>query len=88
MLCGCFLGFGGCMKHTNLTTRYIARDNYLVGHMLHRKYLIIIDGNLDKIKKLTINTSYVRSGEDTRLKLPILSHDPDANCPGACVFVC
>ena len=84
MISGCFLGLRGSSEHTYLATRHILRGEYDIGHKLAGKTWYGIDGTLDKTKKLTVHSSYVRSLEDTRLRLPVMSDDPNSIDGGSC----
>ena len=64
-------GFCGSGEHTFLEVRHFERGDYEPGHLLHGKHWYGVDGTFDKTMKLSVNTSYVRSVEDTRLRLPV-----------------
>ena len=46
-----------------------------------------IDFLIDKSNKLSIHKPYVRSIDDTMMKVPVMGNDPKATDPGGCIKI-
>ena len=84
-ICGIFFGFRGNTEHTFLECRRFTRGEFPVGHKFAGYPWFGIDFMLDKTHKLSVHKPYVRSINDTLMKLPVMSNDPKSLDPGSSI---
>ena len=84
-ICGIFFGFRGESEHTGLECRRLTSGVFPVGHKWAGCQWFGIDFLIDKSNKLSIHRPYVRSIEDTQMKVPVIGNDPKATDPGGCI---
>ena len=84
-ICGIFFGFRGEVEHTMLEVRRITSGVFPEGHKWAGIQWFGIDFIIDKSNHLSIHKPYVRSIEDTQMKVPVIGDDPKMSDPGGCI---
>ena len=82
-ICGIFFGFRGETEHTMMEVRRITSGVFPPGHKWEGCQWFGIDFIIDKSNHLSIHKPYVRSIEDTQMKIPVLKNDKSD--PGGCI---
>ena len=86
-ICGIFFGFWGNEEHVNLEVWHFNCGTFDDGHKWAGIDWLGIEFITDKTHKLSINKSYVRSAEDTNIRLPAMdsSENETSLDPGGCI---
>ena len=81
-ICGIFFGFRGSEEHVKMECRRLTSGVFPVGHKWAGYTWYGIDFIIDKSNHLSIYKPYVRSIDDTLMKLPVMGNDPTSTDPG------
>ena len=84
-ICGIYFGLRGNEEHTFLEVRHFTHGTFPKGHRFENIEWYGLDFLLDKSHRLGTNKPYVRTIEETLMKLPVMNNDPKSSDPGGCI---